>query len=106
MSDTATMSIFDFTAYENWSHESDDPDDDRPSAESFARLVRKVITNELTATEQEVIRLYYYEHCTMTEIAKKQGVSRTSVSKRLHRALAKLHTYLKYAAELYFGREM
>jgi DNA-directed RNA polymerase specialized sigma24 family protein len=42
----------------------------------------------------------------MTEIAKRLGVSRTSVSKRLHRALAKLHTYLKYAAELYFGREM
>lgn len=106
MSVTTTVSIFDFAAYEEWSHESDDLDDEQFSAEEFSRLVKKVIANELTETEQEVIRLYYYELCTMTEIAKRQGVSRTSVSKSLRRACAKLHTYLKYAAELYFGREM
>lgn len=94
----------DLAAFEAWQREQYAQENEDP--ERFARLVKKCIQNELDESEQTLVRLYYYEHRTLREIARFLGVHLSTVSKRLNAVRLKLYKYLKYAAELHFGREM
>lgn len=94
----------DLAAFESWQREQYTAEEDE--AERFSRLVRKVIENELDDSEKELIRLYYYERLTVTKIAGIEGVNHSTISRRLNKIHGKLYTYLKYAAELHFGRGM
>ena len=106
MNTKTTEYLLDLSVFEAWQREQYNQDNDQRDPERFARLVKKVIQNELDETEQELVRLYYYEHHSMREIAEIVGSSRSSVCRQINKALNKIYTYLKYAAELYFGREM
>lgn len=51
--------------------------------------------NKLTHDQQEVVRLFYFENKTQTEIAKIRGVHKTAVNKQLQRALNQIRKFLK-----------
>lgn len=58
--------------------------------------VNRVIMEELTPIQREVLIAYYIQEQTMTQIAKDRGVHKSTVCRTLHRAEAKLRRYLKY----------
>lgn len=104
MSNNSPEYMLDQAAFEAWqrgqyTEESVDPN-------RFFRLVKKCIQNELDETEKELLRLRYYERRKVREIADLVGVDPSTVSRRLDKIQCTLYKYLKYAAELHFGRGM
>lgn len=63
----------------------------------MANLLEKAIENELTETERETVKLYWYESETVTSIANKKGINPSAVNRTLARAKEKLENALKYA---------
>lgn len=64
--------------------------------ETQIKRVQKVIQDELTDIERETLTAYYYERLKVEQIARMRGVNKSTVSRTLHRAEAKLRKYLKY----------
>ncbi len=60
------------------------------------KRVQRVIREELTALQREVLLAYYFQEKTITEIARERGVNKSTVCRTLHRAEGKLRRYLKY----------
>ena len=58
--------------------------------------VQRVIMEELTEIQREVLIAYYIQERTITQIANDRGVYKSTVSRTLHRAENKLRRYLKY----------
>lgn len=58
--------------------------------------VRNVIRDELTPAQREVLIAYYFQEMNIVQIARERGVNKSSVSRTLRRAEAKLRKYLKY----------
>ena len=58
--------------------------------------VRRVIENELTPIQREILIAYYFQEQTIPQIAQERGVHKSTVSRTLHRAEVKLRKYLKY----------
>ena len=58
--------------------------------------VRRVITEELTQTQREMLTAYYFQEMTMTQIARDRGVNKSTVCRTIHRAENKLRRFLKY----------
>ena len=65
------------------------------TAEQIQRLHR-VIRDELTDAQREVLLAYYFQEKSITEIALDRGVNKSTVCRTLHRAEGKLRRYLKY----------
>lgn len=63
----------------------------------MADLLELAIKNELTDTEREVVRLYWYDSETVSSIANKRGINPSAVGRTLSRAKEKLENVLKYA---------
>lgn len=51
--------------------------------------------NHLTQAQAEVIQLHFYQNMTQEAVAKKLGISRSSVQDRLNTALKKLRKHMK-----------
>ena len=60
------------------------------------KRVRRVIEEELTPCQREVLLAYYIQDRTITQIAQDRGVHKSTVCRTLHRAEAKLRRYLRY----------
>jgi RNA polymerase sigma-70 factor (ECF subfamily) len=60
------------------------------------RRIRKVIDNELTASQRDVLLGIYFEQKTQTQIAQERGVCRSTVCRTLHRAENRLRRCLRY----------
>ena len=60
------------------------------------KRVRRVIEEELTPCQREVLLAYYIQDLSMAQIARDRGVHISTVSRTLHRAEGKLRRYLKY----------
>ena len=58
--------------------------------------VRRVIQEELTPCQREVLIAYYIQDLTIPQIARERGVNKSTVCRTLHRAEGKLRRYLKY----------
>ena len=58
--------------------------------------VRRVIEEELTPCQREILIAYYIHDQNMTQIARDRGVHKSTVCRTLHRAEGKLRRYLKY----------
>lgn len=67
-------------------------------AEKAKRLVKKVIETELTPLQRELVYEYYSGNLTVTEIAKKRGVNKSSVSRSLKAARERVGHALKYGS--------
>ena len=60
------------------------------------KRVQRVIREELTENQREILLAYYIENLTIPQIAQCRGVNRSTVSRTLHRAEEKLRRYLRY----------
>lgn len=60
------------------------------------RRIRRVISDELTPSQREILLAVYYGGKTQAQVAKDRGVSRSTVCRTLHRAEARLRRFLRY----------
>ena len=60
------------------------------------KRVNRVIAEELTPVQREILLEYYIQNRKITEIARDRGVHKSSVSRALKRAEGKLRRYLRY----------
>ena len=60
------------------------------------KRVQRVIQEELTQLQREVLIAYYFQDQSVTQIALERGVNKSTVCRTLHRAEEKLRRYLKY----------
>lgn len=60
------------------------------------KRIRQVMANELTDLQRETLMLYYFEELCPAEIARRQGVHRSSALRTLRRAENRLRRFLKY----------
>ena len=58
--------------------------------------VRRVVFEELTPLQREVLLAFYFRQQSLTAIAWERGVNKSTVCRTLHRAEEKLRRYLKY----------
>lgn len=64
--------------------------------ESVKIKLLKIIKNELTTRQTEIIMLYYIKKLSVTEIAEMNNISPQAVSALMSRARKKIYMYLKY----------
>ena len=60
------------------------------------KRVQRVIREELTDNQLEILLAYYIRNLTIPRIAEERGVNKSTVSRTLHRAEGKLRRYLRY----------
>ncbi len=60
------------------------------------KRVQRVIREELTENQREILLAYYIQNRTIPQIAQDRGVNKSTVSRTLHRAESKLRRYLRY----------
>ena len=60
------------------------------------KRVQRVIREELTQIQREILLAYYMDNQTIPQIAEERGVHKSTVSRTLHRAEEKLRRYLRY----------
>ena len=58
--------------------------------------VRRVIFEELTPLQRDVLLAFYFRQQSITAIAQERGVNKSTVCRTLHRAEENLRKYLKY----------
>ena len=66
-----------------------------PREVQLCRL-KKVIEQELTQNQREMVEAYFFEELTMKEIAQRRGIAISTVSRTLDRALRRIYRCLKY----------
>lgn len=66
-----------------------------PRQVQLARIQR-VIQEELTDVQREILIAYYFQEQTIPQIAAHRGVNKSSICRTLHRAEDRLRRYLKY----------
>ena len=60
------------------------------------KRVQRVIREELTQNQREILLAYYIQDRTIPQIAEDRGCNKSTVSRTLHRAEDKLRRYLRY----------
>ena len=68
----------------------------RMTKDEAKKRISRVVAEELTQVEREVLVSYYLREMNIPTIARERGVNKSSVCRALHRAEAKLKRYLKY----------
>ena len=74
---------------------------DNPWWESLPREVqlqrmRRVIEEELTDRQRDTLEAYHFQGLRLAEIARRQGIHRSTAARNLRRAEARLQRFLKY----------
>lgn len=64
--------------------------------EKVKKIMVKVIKNELTPRQREIIVLYYYKGLGVSEIADTLGLAPSTVSRTVKRARDRIYNFLKY----------
>ena len=60
------------------------------------KRVQRVIREELTENQRQILLAYYIQDQTIPQIAESRGVNKSTVSRTLRRAEEKLRRYLRY----------
>ena len=60
------------------------------------KRIHRVIQEELTPAQREVLIAYYFQDMNMTQIAAQRGVNKSTVCRTLKRAEDKLRRFLQY----------
>lgn len=71
----------------------------RLSIETMKSILPMVIERELTAEQQDCVRLHYFEELTQAEIAGKLGITQSTVSRVLKTARKRVGRILKYSLQ-------
>ena len=64
--------------------------------EQQLKRVQRVIREELTPLQREILTAYYFQEMTIVRIAEERGVNKSSVCRVLKRAEDRLRRFLKY----------
>ena len=60
------------------------------------KRVKKVIEEELTEVQREILMAYYFGELSQSQIAAQRGINKSTVCRTLHRAENRLRMFLKY----------
>ena len=60
------------------------------------RRIQRVMEQELTEVQRQTLMLYYFEDKRLSEIARIQGIHRSTALRTLRRAEDRLRRYLRY----------
>lgn len=77
-----------------WKRQNDPDNTER--LERMRRNLRQAREQELTPRQRQIVALYYDRGLTIPEIAGELGVNRSTVSRTLQRAKARLRRFLQY----------
>lgn len=66
------------------------------SARKLKKLLLKVINNELTSRQKEIIVLYYFKKLDTVAIARQLGITPQAVSAVMSRARVKMYRIMQY----------
>ena len=65
-------------------------------SEQIKNIIRKVIARELTPLQRELVKAYYYDGKSVTEIANIRGINKSTVSRTLKAARERIEKSMKY----------
>ncbi len=71
-------------------------DEEEENAQRLRRVLLKVINNELTPRQKEIIMLYYFKDIDIVTISKRLDVSPQAVSAVMSRARMRMFRILQY----------
>ena len=74
----------------------EDAEDNREQLQRLRRKLRQAKETELTPRQRQILAMRYEQQLSPAQIARELGVHRSTVSRTLHRAQARLHHYLQY----------
>ncbi len=74
----------------------EDENDNSHDIERMQKNIRRIISHELTARQQQIIHLYYYENKNVTEIAISLRLNPSTVSRSLASSRKNIFRILKY----------
>ena len=60
------------------------------------KRIQRAMEEELTPLQKQTLIAYYFQQQTIPQIARERGVQKSTVSRTLKRAEAKLRKFLKY----------
>lgn len=60
------------------------------------KRVKRVIMEELTDCQKQIVIAYYFQQQNIPQIARERGVNKSTVSRTLHRAEARIRRCLRY----------
>lgn len=86
------LSLKEQFAVSNWEEESNNSKD----FEKLKCNLAKIIQNELTPRQREIIDLYYYHNLNTVEIAKLLHIHKSTVSRTKNLALKTIKRFLQY----------
>lgn len=72
------------------------PDNDE-TIERLKRNLRIARREELTPRQRQVLQLYFEQEMTMEQVARKLGITKSTVSRTIARAKSRLFRCLRYA---------
>lgn len=78
-----------------WKRQNDP--DNAEQMDRLRRNLRQARERELTPRQRQMVALYYDRGLTMTQIAGRLGVNRSTVSRTVKRAKQRLYRCLRYA---------
>ncbi|MDO4743091.1 MAG: sigma-70 family RNA polymerase sigma factor [bacterium] len=70
--------------------------DNRLKLNQLQKYLSKAIDTELTDRQKEIIKAFFYDGSSVTEISTRLGINKSTVSRHLKRSKEKLHNVLKY----------
>ena len=94
-------------AFINWQGRIDESVDSyilRQRKNELRQLVRRVLEEELSEYDRNIVRLRWYENMTLEEISAELGVDPSTVSRHLEKINRTVYEKLKYAIEYRYGR--
>ena len=73
-----------------------DGESNRKQLAVMKKALGQAINSELTERQKQMVQEYYFQGATMTAIAEKYGISKSTVSRHLTRSRERLKGALKY----------
>lgn len=73
-----------------------DDTDESESRQKLRKILLKVIKNELTPRQKEIIMLYYFKGIDSVQIGKQLGITPQAVSAAMSRAKMRIFRILQY----------
>ena len=85
---------FDRAAFVAWNDAQYDGPDLRKKA--MLKMLPLVIENQLTPTQRAYVVSYFFQKKTVEQIAVEFGVSKSTVSRTIHRGINRIHNVMRY----------
>ena len=87
--------LLNLASLQSWQKETQEDNSQRMTR--LRRNLPLAVEQELTPRQKEVVNYFYFDGMGVTEIARTMGLHKSTVSRTLKRARAKLHQCLQYS---------